>query len=183
MEALIGLIGVMLGAILGFFSTYWRDRRDASTAGKLIFGELQQNFAFLERVVAAKGAAPLEWPPHRTAWDGVGPAFLRLADKELAEDVLVSYHATESTWMTIMVVQNALEEARVRMRELKMAVDGNLDNASPYQTQLFADLSEQTKAYRDSLAKVGARVQEKDLPALRSTASRVEKLAFDQRHR
>jgi hypothetical protein len=137
-------------------------------AGRLLLDELRHNVGFLETVVSLQGKAPPDAPPRRFAWEGVGPAFLRLADRELAERVSAAYRSTESVWVTIGYLRSAHDEDLNRLRDLSRKLRGREQDAVAEDAEELQRLAAAVERFRNDLRDCAGKVDEVELPFLRN---------------
>lgn len=179
MDVIIGLSGVALGWALAFLTAVFRDRRDARMAGRLVLDELTQNRRFLERVVSFNGDVPLDAPPRRSAWEGVGASFLRLLDRETAEQVSTAYQSTETVWITIRFLKQTRDNADNELGILNESLKGRESDSHDAQTLRL--LVQQVEGTSKGLAEYARRVKEGELPYMEAVISLVGSRVYSEK--
>lgn len=171
----MGLIGVLVGWVLGLLTELIRERRDAKIAGRLILAELRWNEAFLRRVVELSGDVPLDAPPHRSVWEGMGAAFLRLGNRNLADEVAAAYQSTDTVWMTIRYTKMARDAAEVRMEERTAYLQSKPpDQVTEIEQRLHAQTITSVEGLHEQLSQYSEQVRERELPFTRELIRKVD---------
>jgi hypothetical protein len=136
-------------------------------AGRLLLDELRHNVRFLEIVAKREGEVPVEAKPRRSAWEGVGTAFLRLADHELAKAVSAAYLTTETVSATVGYLKHAHDDALGRLEDLKTSVQGRLNEATAEDAEELQRLIGAVTRLGDDLRGYLLEVRGRELPFLR----------------
>lgn len=117
MEAIIGLLGVVVGWLLAFLTDRWKQRMEARNAAALIYAEMTENQAILSQTVKDKDYSIIQ-TPRRLAWDTYGAILLRIADEGTLVKTIASYHATNLASAT---VRRFLQESDDNMAKFRAA--------------------------------------------------------------
>lgn len=173
MDALAGLAGVVLGWLLAAISDFYRRRREAHLAGRLLYAELLDNHFFARRVAELDGDIPLDAPPRRTAWEGSGATFLRIADEDLTSEIITAYAVSDAAWITLRETKVTRDEAMTRLRAFRESARSGApsDDAAA----LIRATVETVQGCEASMREYAAGFAASDLPKVESALKRVER--------
>lgn len=122
MEALVGLGGVLMGFVLGFWATRQRERAEAKGAAALILGELSLNKIRLNSINSGKDFDTMA-RLRRDAWDTHGIVLLRILRGGPLTDVYGAYASLDILEYTRDWLQAEYDRALLAIEDAKRTGD------------------------------------------------------------
>ncbi len=187
MEAIAGLVGVIVGALLAFTTELWKQRADSRSAATLILAELLHNRERLDELVKHRGRGPRGRSVRRLAWDTYGPALLRRADRQTLTRLITAYHAAELAETTISYFQEVEKADRHELEALRREAEAISENTpTPTRERVAAEIDSTFRSIKTVVenreAFLNAEVQPRLVPEISAAIQAIEKYtAFKER--